>query len=139
MKEEPMLSMHPRYAEAVFSGVKKVEFRRRSIAIPVSGRVWVYATRPIMGIMGHMKVQEVVCDRPKHLWHRYSAVGGIDAEAFNRYFSGCDRGYALVIGDAVPLPDVVHLGQIREACARFNPPQFYVRRMPQALIALLEG
>ena len=64
MTREPILSIHPEFAEAIFAGKKRVEFRRRPVAIPESGRVWIYATKPTAGVLGFIEVKQVVCDGP---------------------------------------------------------------------------
>ena len=137
MTREPILSIHPEFAEAIFAGKKRVEFRRRPVAIPESGRVWIYATKPTAGVLGFIEVKQVVCDRPGDLWDRFSDVGHIGDRAFDVYFAGCDVGYALVVGRAVPLSQMLDLESIRQACPQFTPPQFYIRCAPDALMALL--
>ncbi len=43
-----VMSVHPRFAEAIMDGRKKIEFRKRPLADDVSV-VWVYATAPSNG------------------------------------------------------------------------------------------
>jgi predicted transcriptional regulator len=138
MSPEPILSIHPRYASALFARTKTVEFRRKPIAVPHSGRVWVYATKPIAALLGYIEVTQIVEDSPDELWRMYSELGEIEEGAFSAYFSGCQLGYALMVSDATALPDVISLEEMREACPSFVPPQFYMRNVPDALASLLQ-
>ncbi len=134
---EPILSIHPQYAEAIFAGTKTVEFRRRAISVPESSRVWVYATQPVGGIVGYFEISETVCDTPDALWREYSSVGEIERSKFEQYFDGCSVGHAIVLREAVELPSLLPLEEIRETCPEFRPPQFYIRNIPLSLAALL--
>ena len=137
MSEDPVLSIHPKYADAIFAGLKRVEFRRKRISLSKSRRIWVYATRPVAGVIGYIEVKEVVCKPLDELWDLYSSVGHIDAGEFNGYFSGCETGYALVLSDAVLLDTPLGLDKIMQVCPTFRPPQFYLRSAPTALADLL--
>ena len=48
-----VMSIHPRYAEAILSGQKRVEFRKRRLAPDVT-TVLVYATQPVGVLVGRL-------------------------------------------------------------------------------------
>src|SRR5688572_2984637 len=80
-----LLSIHPGYAEAIFEGTKRVEFRRWRFGVDVSVVV-VYATQPVGQIIGWFEVDGVDEGTPLSLWRRYSSCAGIDRASYLAYF-----------------------------------------------------
>lgn len=91
-----LMSIHPGFATALMDGTKRVEFRRVVPKLPIS-HVIVYATMPVGAIVGAVEVAELDSATPKELWSRYHRVGGIQRDAFFRYFKGRSLGTALVV------------------------------------------
>ena len=91
------MSIRPPYAEAIFRGEKRFEFRRTIFRKPVD-TVVVYVTSPTCLVAGEFDVTEIVSDSVEDLWRRTSNHAGIDRELFFDYFEGCELGYAIAIG-----------------------------------------
>lgn len=94
------MAIHPRYADAILRGDKRVEFRRTRFSREVT-HVAVYATTPVKAVVGFFEVESVDTDSPPVLWRRYKAIGGIGVEAFEKYFAGAPRGTAIRVGRTV--------------------------------------
>jgi predicted transcriptional regulator len=94
--EVALLPIHPRFAELILSGEKRVEFRRRSPRRPF-GLVLMYATSPRQRVVGMFELAAVAKDTPENLWTRYAAIGGVDQETFTTYYEGTDAGVAYII------------------------------------------
>ena len=62
-----LISIHPKYVEKIFSGAKKLEFRRRWTARSVE-TLFFYATAPVRRIVGFAKVARVTQGTPTQLW-----------------------------------------------------------------------
>jgi predicted transcriptional regulator len=92
-----LLSIRPPYAEAIFRGEKRFEFRRaifrRSVDVVV-----VYITSPTCLVVGEFDVAEVISDSVEDLWSRTRLHAGIDRGAFLDYFKGRSVAHAIVIG-----------------------------------------
>lgn len=92
-----VLSIKPQYAEAIFSGKKRFEFRRaifrRDIQVVI-----VYITSPVGQVVGEFRVDEIITDDVDALWDRTETYAGIDRRGFFDYFDGRDVGHAIVIG-----------------------------------------
>jgi predicted transcriptional regulator len=92
---------HPRlppvYAEAIFSGRKRFEFRR-SIFRQDIRVVIVYITSPIGQVVGEFSVEDIITDDVAALWDRTETEAGISRRGFFDYFAGRDVGHAIVIG-----------------------------------------
>ena|SRR5690554_5471427 len=90
-----ILSIKPEYAFRIFSGEKKVEYRRKPIKN--ANKVIVYVTKPIGRILGEFKIDDLICAPPSELWEKTHQIGGIKREAFFDYFRGRDQAFALAI------------------------------------------
>jgi predicted transcriptional regulator len=92
------LSIKKPYADAIFNGHKRFEFRRSIFRKPVDVVV-VYVTNPTGQVAGEFEVCGVLEETVEDLWNQTSSHAGIDREGFFEYFHGCDVGYAIVIGE----------------------------------------
>lgn len=91
------MSIHPRYADAILAGTKRVEFRKRRLAPDVS-TVVIYATRPVGRIVGTFEVLGHDVAVPDALWDRHSAHAGIHAAGFRAYFAQTPTAVGILIG-----------------------------------------
>ncbi len=92
-----LLPVRPRYARPIMDGTKRVEFRKTPFARKPT-HVLVYASSPVMKVLGHFEVGEIVLDSVDALWARYTDVGGIAEDDFREYYGGRERGVALGVG-----------------------------------------
>jgi predicted transcriptional regulator len=115
------LSIKKPYADAIFSGEKRFEFRRSIFRKPVEVVV-VYVTSPTGQVAGEFDVCEVIAETVEDLWNRTSSHAGIGRERFFEYFSGCDVGYAIVIGEVRKYQKPLDLGET----FGIRPPQSFV-------------
>ena len=106
-----LMSIHPRFANAILAGAKRVEFRKRPLATDVRVVV-IYTTSPVKAVTGEFTVAEQVIDTPEALWERFSDVGGIEPDGFFDYFAGHEQAVGIVIDEVKayqhpkPLQDV---------------------------------
>ena len=97
MSEAPdvaLLSIRPEYADAILSGSKRVEFRRRPLATSVT-HVVIYSTRPEGRVVGICRVVAQHRASPSELWSEFQHCGGIARRAFDAYFEGTREAYAI--------------------------------------------
>lgn len=95
-----LLSIHPRYADGILVGAKRVEFRKRPLAEDVT-HVVVYATAPVSAVVGAFSVEGQHTLTPAELWRRFAGVGGIDADAFAAYYGGREVGTGIAVGEVL--------------------------------------
>lgn len=93
-----IMSIKPKYAEVIFNGTKKFEFRRNIFRKDIK-KIIVYATKPIGKFIGEFTIDEIISDNPKELWNKTKEYGGISEEDFFKYFKDKDIGYAIKIGE----------------------------------------
>jgi predicted transcriptional regulator len=92
-----LLSIKPQFAEKIFSGEKKFEFRRSIFKNPDIKTVLVYASAPIKKVIGEFEIDEIVYEDIETLWNMTGQQSGISKEYFTAYFTGKDQGYAIKI------------------------------------------
>lgn len=90
-----LLPIKPEYVNRIFSGEKKVEFRKK--VIPDVETIVIYATVPVRRIVAEFQVGRILSGSPKELWMETKEIGGIDEKAYFTYFQKSDKAYAYVI------------------------------------------
>src|ERR1700733_6131011 len=98
-----LLSIKPRYADAIFRGEKRFEFRRAIFRKPVAVVV-VYTSSPVSRVVGEFDIEAVITDTVAGLWRRTKHSAGIDRERFFSYFAGRKLGHAIAIGSVRRYP-----------------------------------
>jgi predicted transcriptional regulator len=100
MVSDVLMSIRPAYAEAILSGDKTVELRRRRPSFAVGTKVLVYATSPEQRVRGAFEVGGVIADAPAALWEAVAHRAALDRAAFDAYFAGAETAYAIEIANA---------------------------------------
>jgi len=132
---EAIISIRPNFAEAILSGEKTVELRRRVPPIGAGTRLWIYATKPIAAVIGSSVVRRVLRASPAELWEKFGSLTGIDRDAFDSYFDGAEQAIGLELVDVRrgrPIP-IEKLRSIRKG---FHPPQVIAQISDREAISL---
>ena len=93
-----LLSIKPEYAERILSGEKRYEYRKRIFQRDGVTTVIIYATAPVMQIVGEFEIAKVTENTPAELWTQTNKHSGVSYEFFEQYFSGRRKGYAIHVG-----------------------------------------
>ena len=120
---EILVSIRPRWAEAIMDGRKTVEYRRN---IPMKtrlqiGKMWIYATKPTGMVLGIADVE---------VWtgmfndERCAKAGCLTVEELREYFKGAEYAFAIKILKVTPFKKPKTLAEIG------------VRRAPQSWMYL---
>lgn len=91
-----LLSIKPKYANAILSGEKLVEFRKLTFKQEIE-RVYIYSSSPEQRILGYFTIEDIISDTPKKLWKEFNRVGSITEEDFFDYFANKEIGYTIKI------------------------------------------
>jgi len=94
-----LLSIKPEYADKIFAGEKKYEFRRMIFKNQKVTHVVVYVSSPVRKVIGEFEVLSIIHDDVKALWDKTRSLAGISESKFFDYFSDRDEGYAIKIGE----------------------------------------
>ncbi len=98
-----LLSIKPFFAEKIFSGEKKVEFRKSSFKQSIT-TVLLYATMPVGKVVGQFEIETILCDNPAKLWIETKDIAGISLDIFNKYFYGRNIAYGIKIKHVIQYP-----------------------------------
>ncbi|MBM9616315.1 ASCH domain-containing protein [Desulfobulbus rhabdoformis] len=116
-----MISIHPKFAHAIFRGEKKVEFRKLNIPRHVE-HVVMYVTAPEGKIAGYFSVKDVIEANPSELWRKFKKVSGTTEDFFFGYYGNQDAGLGLLVDRVEVFKNPIALDQIATGC---RPPQSF--------------
>ena len=120
-----VLSLRPRFAEAILAGVKTVEFRRREPRIVVPTRALLYAASPVRALVGTCVVTSVESAGLVDLWGEHGPRSGLALSEFESYFEGAEVGTALTLAHPQRFRKGVSLQDLRAQPGGFRPPQSF--------------
>jgi predicted transcriptional regulator len=123
MQTSVLLSIKPQFAERIFNGSKRFEFRRKVFRDRSVTKIVVYATAPVSRVIGEFEIEDILELEPEHLWEKTKEHSGIPKAYFDTYFCGRVTGYAIKIGKTRKYETPLELE------AAFN-----VKRPPQSFI-----
>lgn len=95
---EVLLAIKPEFAEKIFSGVKRYEYRKAIFTKKVV-KVLIYASSPVSKIVGEFTIDNIVKGKPEKVWQETKDYSGITVSYFQDYFKGKDIAYAIKIKD----------------------------------------
>lgn len=123
------ISLKPRYADHVFSELKKVELRRRIAPCMENRNVFVYVSSPVKKLRGGFRVGHVWKGTPQQIWNRVSQLAGLDKHEFDAYYADCSIAYVLKIVKVWEYQYPANLNTLRTRFPGFVVPQSwrYVR------------
>lgn len=119
-----LMSVHPRFADAILSGTKTVELRRTRIAAPDGSPVILYATAPTMAVVGVAVIEQRDTDIPDVIWNRHHHHMALHRDEFDAYLAGAQLATAITLRAAQRLTSSYPLADLRTE-APFTPPQSY--------------
>lgn len=94
-----LLSLKPKFAEAIFSGKKNIEFRRVWTKFAVQTAV-IYITSPVQRFAGLVDIEEVRKLGTEELWGLSQHFGGgVLYEELSAYLHGKDLAYGIILNN----------------------------------------
>lgn len=94
-----LLSIKPEFVEKIFSGEKTYEYRKRIFSNSTVDSIVIYATMPVGMVIGELKIEEIIKEKPSKLWSKTKDNSGIDKSFFDFYFDKRDIAYAIKLKD----------------------------------------
>jgi predicted transcriptional regulator len=119
-----LLSVKPRFAEAILAGAKVAEVRKQRPAVQPGTLVIIYATKPVGAIVGTSRISDVSWGNPEAMWAHYHMQVGIDKDEWDSYLAGTQSAYILLLEEIQRLIPLLTLEQM-QAVTSFQPPQSY--------------
>lgn len=121
-----ILSIQPKHAAKIFSGLKKVELRRTRPKYLVNGALaLIYVTSPVRSLAGAFKVTHVT-ERPlEDLWKMVRNKAGLTYREFKRYYGGVSVGTGIFFQKVWSFPEPLSLEDLRDELLKFLPPRAF--------------
>ena len=133
--DQAIISLKPQFVDLILSGEKTVELRNRVVRMEPGTVIWIYATKPVGGIVALAELDSVVHDTPAEIWVRYGREICIDRDHFDSYINNRESVSALILSSVRKLKHSVTLDWIRRSIGNFQPPQFYSRLSPDSRLS----
>jgi len=92
-----LLSIKPQYVRSILGGSKRYEFRKVKCRADIDTIV-IYATAPLMQVVGEVEVNGVIEDCPEQVWRLTSDFSGISKAFFDQYYGHATRAVAYRLG-----------------------------------------
>jgi predicted transcriptional regulator len=118
-----LISIRPRFVDAIFSGEKWVELRRRRFQAEPGQLLFVYETSPVMAIRGIVRVRSVETGSVTDLWPRVAAGACVTRTEYQSYFSGSQCASAIHVTEPQAFAAPLTLSAIRATSPLFHPPR----------------
>jgi predicted transcriptional regulator/DNA-binding Xre family transcriptional regulator len=126
-----LFSIRPVHAAKILTGSKTVELRRRfANAVTPGTLALIYSTSPTSALTGSARIKAVQCTDLTTLWKTHRKAACLDRSDFEAYFTGLERGYAIILDSPRPLERPVGLTELRKRFG-FEPPQSYQYASPR--------
>jgi len=116
-----LLSIKPEFAQKIFSGRKRYEYRKQIFKKKVSSVV-VYSTSPVSKLIGEFYIDTILSGPPSELWEKTSSFSGITKGFYDSYFGQSRKAYALKIGKTILYNEPIEPSDIFRD---FSPPQSF--------------
>lgn len=91
-----LLSIKPKFADKIFIGIKKYEFRRSIFKQKVT-KVIVYSSSPVKKVIGEFEIEKIISLDIETLWNKTKKFSGIKEGYFYKYFKDKKIGFAIKI------------------------------------------
>lgn len=93
-----LLSIKPEHVENIMNGNKLFDFRKVRCRADVD-KIIIYATSPVMQVVGEAQVMEIIVDEPEQVWQITSEYAGITKGFYDQYFHKKERAVAYRLGN----------------------------------------
>ena len=116
-----LVSIKPRWVEAIARGVKTVELRRTFPDLPAGTWLYIYSTLPDGALVGRVQILGVDTLPASEIWSLHGEALDLSRREFDDYLDGCEEAAAVLLGSYEPLPRLA-LSEMRRR-GPFHPPQ----------------
>lgn len=117
-----LLSIKPKFANAILDGIKKIEFRKQIFKNEEISKIYLYSSSPEQKIIGYFTYKQIIKENPSLLWDEFGEVGYISQEDFFNYFEGKSKGYGILVDKVNRFKTPI---EPKEIFDKFTPPQSF--------------
>jgi len=121
-----LLSIKPEFAERILNRNKRIELRRKFSTKWLGYRINLYASSPVMSLVGEARIAGITVNEPDMIWEKFGNEIGCSRAEFDAYCVGTKQIYAIELDEVKPyrdrIPLVLASQMIKEELV---PPQSY--------------
>lgn len=122
-KELLLMSIKTKYANQIFAGTKKYEFRKKSIGEKnCNKKIYIYSAGKEKAIIGYIIIDKILYGNLEKIQALTNSYNNKDIE---NYFNGCKECYALHISKYNRFIKSIKLAEIKKQYKKIVMPQFY--------------
>jgi predicted transcriptional regulator len=121
VQKAAVLSIHPKFADAILRGTKRVELRKPPFPKDISSVV-IYATSPIRYLVGRFEVEGIMVDRPGVIYLRTEGLAGVGIDDYEAYYKGKKWAVAIFIRNACEFKTLI---DPEKYIRNWTPPQSF--------------
>jgi len=93
-----LLSIKPEFANKIFNGTKKYEFRKSIFKREDIDTVVVYASSPMQRVIGEFEIAMILHKEVDLLWQITHQFAGINKDFYDEYFANKEIAFAIQVG-----------------------------------------
>lgn len=116
-----VLSIKPEFANKIFDGSKKFEFRKAIFKNKNVKSIIVYSSSPVQKVIGEFEIGKIFNNDLDTLWELTSEFSGITEDFFYEYFSKKEKGFAIQIKNKIKYK----VPKCLKTDFNLNPPQSF--------------
>ena len=120
-----VLSVRPKFANAIVDGLKTIEFRRQRPKVQPGTLGFVYACSPVQAVIGSFRVDNVCSGDPEELWVIAQRGAHISKPDFDKYFAGAKVGHAIIVSCGKRFSKPINLSNLRVVWPGCKPPRSF--------------
>ena len=107
-----LLSIKPKYVDAILAGTKRVEYRTRIRKDPEVTTALIYRSGDLKKIVAEFTIGGIIEGSPEQVWEQTKEFGGIEKQDYFRYFAYRNKAYAYQICNIVIYQEAIPLSSI---------------------------
>ena len=96
-----LMSINPEYVDKILNGKKKYEYRKIKAKKKNINRIVIYATAPIMQVVGEVEVKNIIEDTPNKVWKKTKEQSGVRKDFYDSYYKNKNKAIAYELGDVI--------------------------------------
>jgi predicted transcriptional regulator len=120
-----LIAIRPRFGEAILSGRKRVELRKRFPDVAPGSLVYLYASSPTQQVIGGFRIEEILEGVPSEIWRVMKDELMIDYHFFRDYTKGQQLARALRVSGPFRLRRASPREELVAVDPEFAVPQSY--------------
>jgi predicted transcriptional regulator len=133
-----LISIRPQFVEAITTGLKTIELRRRFPMVAPNRAVLIYSSTPVRAVVATARIVQIHAGSPTAIWNKVGADAAITRADFRQYFAGSSHAFGIELGSISKLSSPISLKRLRGEYS-MEPPQSWRYVLNSDLASVANG